>query len=65
VWRVDDEGVLSPAAFNVMFVLERGAFRALAIDWSGAEGANLSLFVADRRNRFVAVIEDYWYQAPM
>jgi hypothetical protein len=65
VWRVDDEGVLSPAAFKVMFVLERGAFRALAIDWSGAEGASLSLFVADRQNQFAAVIKDYWYQAPM
>jgi hypothetical protein len=65
VWRVDDEGVLSPADFNVMFVLERGAFRALAINWSGAEGANLSLFVADRQGRFAAVIKDYWYQASM
>jgi hypothetical protein len=65
LWRVDDGGVLSPAGFEVMFVLERGAFRALGINWPGAEGASLSLFVADRQNRFAAVIRDYWYQAPM
>src|SRR6185436_13322814 len=42
LWRVDDGGVLSPADFKVMFVLERETFRALAINWAGSEGANLS-----------------------
>jgi hypothetical protein len=65
LWRVDDGGVLSPADFKVMFVLERGTFRALAINWAGTEGANLSLFVAARGNRFAKVIGDYWYWAPL
>jgi hypothetical protein len=65
VWRVDDEGVLSPADFEVVFVLERGSSRALAIAWSGPEGVSLSLFVSDRKNRFATVIKDYWYRAPL
>jgi hypothetical protein len=64
LWRVDDGGVLSPADFKVMFVLERGTFRALALNWSGPEGASLSLFVANQ-NRFAVAIRDYWYQAPI
>ena len=64
VWRVDDGGVLSPKAFKVLFVLERGTFRALALNWAGPEGSNLSLFVADRQNRFARAIQDYWYQSP-
>jgi len=48
-----------------VFALERGAFRTLAISWGGVEGASLSLFVSDRGNRFVPVIEDYWYRAPV
>jgi hypothetical protein len=66
LWRVDDGGVLVPAGLDVVFVLERGAFRALAIGWSGAEGVSLSLFVADRQTGFFsAVIKDYWYRAPI
>jgi hypothetical protein len=65
VWRVDDEGVLYPDRFEVVFALERGAFRTLAISWGGVEGASLSLFVSDRGNRFVPVIADYWYRAPV
>ncbi len=65
LWRVDDGGVLSPAAVEVVFLVARGSFRALGISWSGAEGLSLSVFVADRQNAFAAVIKDYWYRAPM
>ena len=65
LWRVDDGGELSPAEFEVVFLVARGPFRALGISWSGAEGVSLSLFVADRQDAFAAVIKDYWYRAPM
>ena len=65
LWRVDDGGVLSPAAVEVVFLVTRGPFRALGISWSGAEGVSLSLFVADRQDACAAVIKDSWYRAPM
>jgi hypothetical protein len=64
LWRAGDDGVLSPAGFHVVGVLQRGTFRALALSWSGEEGESVSLFVADTGNEFSPVIRDYWYRAP-
>lgn len=65
LWRADDGGVLSPDGFRVVFALRRGQFRALAINWSGAEGDALSLLVADKGTRFTEAINEYWYRAPL
>ena len=65
LWRVDDGGVLSPKDFEVVFLLRRGAFYALGINWHGTEGASLAVFVSDGGNRFTRVIDDYWYLAPV
>lgn len=65
LWRVDDVGVLSPKGFEVVFLLQRGTFYALGVNWHGTEGASLAVFVSDGDNRFTRVIEDYWYRAPV
>ena len=64
LWRVDDGGVLSPADFRVVFLLQRGDSYALGASWAGTEGQSLAAFVSDDANRFRRVIGDYWYQAP-
>lgn len=65
LWRVDDGGVLSAEGFRVVFLLQRGASYTLGVDWSRGEGASLAVFVSNADNRFIRVIEDYWYRAPV
>ena len=65
LWRVDDGGSLSAEGFQIVFLLQRGTFYALGVDWPGTEGASLTVFVSDGGNRFTRVIEDYWYRAPV
>jgi hypothetical protein len=65
LWRVDDGGVLSPDGFAIVCVLQRGDGYVLGLAWAGAEGRSLSLWVAERGDRFTHVISDYWYQAPV
>jgi hypothetical protein len=65
LWRVDDGGALDLNDFGLVFLLQRGNFYALGIAWSGAEGLNLSAFVSSDGSRFIKVIADYWYQAPL
>jgi hypothetical protein len=65
VWRVDDGGVLSPEDFQVVFLLQRGNFYALGINWRGSEGGSLAVFVSSSDNRFTRVIADYWYWMPV
>jgi hypothetical protein len=38
LWRVDDVGVLSPKGFEVVFLLQRGTFYALGVNWHGDRG---------------------------
>jgi hypothetical protein len=64
LWRVDDGGVLSPHGITLVCALKRGRWHALATAWAGAEGRSLSLWIAERSDRFTKVINDYWYQAP-
>jgi hypothetical protein len=59
LWRVDDGGVLSAKEVQIVFLLQRGAFYALGVAWTGTEGASLVLFVSDGDNRFARAIEDY------
>ena len=65
LWRVDDGGVLSAAGFQVVFLLQRGSFYALGVDWSAGEGASLAVFVSDGGSHFTRAIADYWYRAPV
>lgn len=65
LWRVDDGGVLSAEGFQVVFLLQRGTFYALGVNWSGGEGASLAVFVSNGGNHFTHVIKDYWYRAPV
>jgi hypothetical protein len=65
LWRVDDAGVLSPDGLTVVFVLQRDESYSLAIGWSGAEGRLLSLWISQGGDRFLQVIRDYWYRAPI
>jgi hypothetical protein len=65
LWRVDDGGVLSPQWFRVVFLLQRGTFYSLGVNWLGAEGDNLTVFASNGADRFTEVIKDYWYRAPL
>ena len=64
LWRVDDEGVLSPEGITIVCALQRGGWYALGTAWAGAEGRLLSLWISEGGDRFAKVINDYWYQAP-
>ena len=64
LWRVDDGGVLSPRGIEIVCVLQRRNWYALATAWAGAEGRLLSLWISDGNERFTKVLNDYWYQAP-
>jgi hypothetical protein len=65
LWRADDDGILRPEGFQVVFLLQRGNFYALGLNWSAAEGASLTVLVSNRNDRFTEVIRDYWYWAPL
>lgn len=65
LWRVGDGGVFSPAGFEIVFLLQRGRFYAVGIDWRGEEGNSLGVFVSNGEDYFTRVIEDYWYRAPL
>ena len=64
LWRVDDDGKLSPDALRIVCALQRGNWFALGTAWAGAEGNLLSLWTVDGSDRFTKVLNDYWYQAP-
>jgi hypothetical protein len=64
LWRVDDQGVLSPEGFKVVCVLQRGDWYALGTAWAAGEGESLALWVSEGPGRLTRVINDYWYQAP-
>ncbi len=43
LWRVDDQGVLHPEEFRVLFAARRRGALVVAVSWMGAEGENLFL----------------------
>jgi hypothetical protein len=65
LWRADDGGQFDPAAFRLVFLVQRGATYTLGIDWQGPEGSSLAVFVSDGATRFAQAIGDYWYRAPL
>jgi hypothetical protein len=60
-----DQGSMSADAFEIVFVLQRGAWTALGVSWSGAEDASLSVSISERGEAFRDVVTEYWYQAPL
>jgi hypothetical protein len=44
VYRVDDEGVMSPEGFEVLFAYRKGQSEMLGISWGSTESLALSLF---------------------
>jgi hypothetical protein len=65
LWRVGDGGVLSAEGLEAVFLLQRGDFYALGINWSAEEGCALSVFVSNGGDRFTKVLADYWYREPI
>jgi hypothetical protein len=65
VWRAGDGGVLSAEGFRIVFLLKRGAFSALGVNWMAEEGASLAVFISNGGDRFTKVIQDYWYYYPL
>jgi hypothetical protein len=55
-----DEGGLSADAFEIVFVLQRGAWTALGVSWSRADGAALAVSISERGEPFQEVVSDYW-----
>ena len=37
----------------------------LGVNWSGGEGSSLAAFVSNADDKFLQVIKDYWYRAPI
>lgn len=64
LWRADDSGVLSPDGFEVVSFMQRRGGYALGIAWRGPEGTSLSLWISDG-DRFIQVLRDYHYHAPI
>ena len=65
LWRADDGGVLSAEDFHIVFLLQRGDVYMLGVNWSGGEGSSLAAFVSNADDKFLQVIKDYWYRAPI
>jgi hypothetical protein len=65
LWRVDDGGVLYAAGFQVLFLLQRETVYTMGVNWLGAEGASLAVYVSSGDDRFTQVIADYWYRMPV
>jgi hypothetical protein len=64
LWRVDDGGELSAAAFEIIFMAQRDNRQAVGVTWGGAEGQALTLFISGTGNRLNPVLEGYWYHMP-
>jgi hypothetical protein len=65
LWRVDDGGRISPDDFRIVFLLQKGTGYTMGVEWLGAEGESLGVFVSAGDNRFTQVIEDSWYRSPL
>lgn len=63
-WRVDDGGVFSPTAFDILFVAALPYGFVMAIAWAGAEGESCELLLADSAGAFRKVTTGYRYWAP-
>lgn len=64
VWRVDDEGHLSPTAFTVLFVGRLRGTWFMGVTWAGGEGEDDYLLVADSADAFRTAKLTYRYWAP-
>jgi hypothetical protein len=64
IWRVDDEGHLSPTAFTVLFVGRLRGTWFMGVTWAGGEGEDDYLLAADSADAFRTVKLTYRYWAP-
>lgn len=62
-WRVDDGGMLRPDDFDVLFVMDDGGTREVAVSWAGAEGASLQLLRLEGTG-FRPLLRGYRYWMP-
>jgi hypothetical protein len=63
-WRVDDEGVFSASSFDILFVADSPYGFVMATTWSGAEGEDSELMVADSAGNFRTLSKAYRYWSP-
>jgi len=64
LWRADDGGEIHAEGFEVVCLVRRGTTYFLAVDWRGAEGSALSLWISEDA-QFKEVITDSWYRSPL
>lgn len=64
LWRVDDQGEMSPDGFEVLFALRSQKSYILGVSWGGTEGESLLLLVGQRGERFTQCAGGYRYTAP-
>lgn len=68
LWRADDGGNIHPEGFQIVFLLKRGTTYIVGIDWAGAEGSALSVYIADGLTdpgEFKEMTSDSWYRSPL
>ena len=65
LWRVDDGGVFSPDGITIVCALQRRGGYVLGTSWAGAEGLLLQIWTSEGSDRFVRILSDYWYRAPV
>jgi hypothetical protein len=64
-WRVDDEGVFSPGAFDILFVASMPYGYVMAFTWAGAEGQSSELLLADSAGVFRTLTIGFRYWSPV
>jgi len=64
LWRVDDQGEISPDGFEVLFALKSPDTYVLGISWGSSEGEVLLLLVTRGGQRFTECATGYRYTAP-
>jgi hypothetical protein len=64
-WRVDDEGKLSPDAFEILCLMEGTSLHVIGLAWAGAEGGSLKLAVAGATGDLKVIVDDYRYWVPL
>lgn len=64
VWRVGDEGQLSPQSFDVLFMLRAGKSWLIGVAWYGEEGTDLNLYRTGEGGTMKSVAAAYRYLAP-
>ncbi len=61
-WRVDDEGIIDPGLFSILFAAKTLDGLLVAVCWAGAEGENIFFLLEqeDTLEQFSSEIYRYW-----